>query len=163
MILLSRSHCASVTYGDVPWLSDCSISWSRRDAPNLEMFHTGRTKEGCSENGCHQRQKERVVHDLDKIVMGLVQDCVCGCVLYGRRCEKWESLFLCSLRQLCNIMSGITLFWFFFFLFMISKISKSLNNFYYYINHDPHCKIIMYTCTCMIVCILNILKRVLYI
>lgn len=162
MILLSRSHCASVTYGDVPWLSDCSISWSRRDAPNLEMFHTGRTKEGCSENGCHQRQKERVVHDLDKIVMGLVQDCVCGCVLYGRRCEKWVIIFV----FIATTLQYYVWYYFvlgFFLLFMISKISKSLNNFYYYINHDPHCKIIMYTCTCMIVCILNILKRVLYI
>lgn len=156
MILLSRSHCASVTYGDVPRLSDCSISWSRWDAPNLEMFHTGRTKEGCPENGCHQRQKERVLYDLDKIVMGLVQDCVCGCVLCGRRCEKWELLFLCSLRQLGNIVSGITLFWG-VFLFMISKISKSLNNFYYYINHDLHCKIIMYTY--MIVCTFTYINK----
>lgn len=53
-------------------------------------------------------------------------------------------------------MSGITLFWG-VFLFMISKISKSLNNFYYYINHDLHCKIIMYTY--MIVCTFTYINK----
>lgn len=81
----------------------------------------------------------------------LVQDCVWLWVFYMKDIVKSEShYFLCSLRQLCNIISGITLFCVRFIL--CSWFLKLVNLLIAFFYNIIMLLIVKLLCTCTITC-----------